>query len=173
MTDEQQTTITVHHGVKRGLPNYCSEEFSCGITFASSISADAERELGMRIQQAFAFVRERVQRESGPPTELFTKIKTAFEKATTCEELDKLSTLMAERFSAGLLQRRECDWLDEIAEDCRCLLAVPEIDMPPGDGTVPEELPKEEKIKKGKQLGMKLVSEIEAPKEKAKCDSTN
>lgn len=165
---EQQTTITVHHGVKRGLPNYCSEEFSCGITFASSISADAERELGQRIQQAFAFVRERVQRESEPPTELFTKIKTAFEAAKTCEELDKLDALMSERFNEGKLVRRELNWLEEIAEGCRTLLMIPEIDMPPGDGTVPEELPKEEKIKKGKQLGMKLGSEVEAPKEKAK-----
>lgn len=120
-----------------GKPTYGSDETSefaaCGVEFPDGLTIDSRRELDQRLELAFRVVRERVMRETEPPTDLFVKIRKAFEAAQTVEALDKLDSLMAERFNAGLIGLREVNWLSEIGEDCRVLLAIPLIDIPEVD----------------------------------------
>lgn len=164
--DRRVTTKTDKPAHADGSKNYGSDEVSefasCGVEFSETLTLDSRRELDRRLELAFAVCRERVMREVEPPTELFTKIRKAFESAKTVDELDKFDLLMAERFNEGKIDRRECVWLEEIAEDCRALLVVPLIDVPTGDGAA------EVVADLKQQLTLKTGDEIETPKEKKK-----
>lgn len=120
-----KTTITVEHKQNVWKKEGGSIEYACGLTFETNIDASAERELSMRIQQAFAFVRERVLRELEPKSPEFLSLLAYLDKADDLDKIEKLAAFIVKRINDGkLTEGREAVWLDELLNDKRTMLTT-------------------------------------------------
>ncbi len=129
------TTITVSHQRNRWCEGGGSDQYAVTLSFETPISADAERELMSRIQQAQIFVEESVLRRAVPPSETLKKFRERLPTYTEPAQFEAASAHIAKLFNEGKVDRREANIMDEEVHDGLMLLAALQITLPAGDGT--------------------------------------
>lgn len=131
------TQITVNYQRNRWIDGdqKGSDQHALAITFDTPISADCERELMSRIQQAQRFVKEAVLRQAVPPSDTLKRFREKLPSFNTPEKLEAALSYVSKLFAEGTVDRREANIMDEEIYEALMLLAAAQVTLPTGDGT--------------------------------------